>query len=194
MQFAYSKIHPFEDRVLILMKAHGHIVQLNIERTFPSLAQIPGTPVLPLPFLYLQPLAHDFVLHPYVYVCVSHSVMSDSLQPHGLAHQALLSMEFSWREYWSGLPFPSSGYLPNPTMEHGFPALHADSLPSELPGKPLHPYNLPSSSFHKRGIVQYATFESYFTYHNACNIYLYVSSLFFFLLSVFKLRHIWFTM
>ena len=84
MQFAYSKIHPFEDRVLILMKAHGHIVQLNIERTFPSLAQIPGTPVLPLPFLYLQPLAHDFVLHPYVYVCVSHSVMSDSLQPHGL--------------------------------------------------------------------------------------------------------------
>ena len=57
MQFAYSKIHPFEDRVLILMKAHGHIVQLNIERTFPSLAQIPGTPVLPLPFLYLQPLA-----------------------------------------------------------------------------------------------------------------------------------------
>ena len=56
MQFAYSKIHPFEDRVLILMKAHGHIVQLNIERTFPSLAQIPGTPVLPLPFLYLQPL------------------------------------------------------------------------------------------------------------------------------------------
>ena len=39
-------------------------------------------------------------------VCVSHSVVSDSVRPHG-PHQALLSMGFSRQEYWSGLPFPS---------------------------------------------------------------------------------------
>ena len=43
---------------------------------------------------------------------------------------------FSWQVYWSGLPFLSPGDLPNPGMELGSPALQADSLPSELPGKP----------------------------------------------------------
>ena len=43
--------------------------------------------------------------------------------------QALLSMEFSRQEYWSGLPFPSPGDLPNPWIEHQSPALQADSLP-----------------------------------------------------------------
>ena len=47
-----------------------------------------------------------------------------------------LSMGFSRQEYWSGLPFPSPGDLPDPGMEPGSPALQADSLPSELPGKP----------------------------------------------------------
>ena len=37
--------------------------------------------------------------------------------------------------YWSGLPFPSPGDLPHPGMEPGSPALQADSLPSEPPGK-----------------------------------------------------------
>ena len=45
-------------------------------------------------------------------------------------------MAFSRQEYWSGLPFPYSGDLPNPGIEPGFPALQADSLPSEPPGKP----------------------------------------------------------
>ena len=44
-----------------------------------------------------------------------------------------LFMEFSRQEDWSGLPFPSPGDLPNPGIESGFPALQADSLPSELP-------------------------------------------------------------
>ena len=55
---------------------------------------------------------------------VSGSVMSDSLEPHGLfessgtvAHQAPLSMEFSRQEYWSGLPCPPPGDLPDPGME-----------------------------------------------------------------------------
>ena len=40
-------------------------------------------------------------------------------------------------EYWSGLPFPSLGDLPNPAIEPGSPALQADSLPAE-PGEKLH--------------------------------------------------------
>ena len=43
--------------------------------------------------------------------------------PWTMAHQAPLSMDFSWQEYWSGLPFPSSGDLPNPGMEPASPAL-----------------------------------------------------------------------
>ena len=45
-------------------------------------------------------------------------------------------MEFPRKEYWSGLPFPSSGDLPNPGMEPRSPALQADSLPAETQGKP----------------------------------------------------------
>ena len=39
------------------------------------------------------------------------------------------------QKYWSGLPFPSPGDLPDPGIEPGSPALQADSLPSEPPGK-----------------------------------------------------------
>ena len=63
-------------------------------------------------------------------------VVSDSVIPWTVAHQAPLSMEFSRHKYWSGLPFPSSGDLPNPGLEPGSPALQADSLPTELLGKP----------------------------------------------------------
>ena len=48
-----------------------------------------------------------------------------------LACQALPSMGFSRQEYWSGLPFPSSGHLPDPGIKPGSLALQADSLPSE---------------------------------------------------------------
>ena len=40
------------------------------------------------------------------------------------------------QEYWSGLPFPSPGDLPDPGIEPGSPAFQADPLPSEPPGKP----------------------------------------------------------
>ena len=56
--------------------------------------------------------------------------------PWSVARQAPPSMGFSRQEYWSGLPFPSPGDLPNPGIEPQSPALHADSLPSEPPGKP----------------------------------------------------------
>ena len=52
--------------------------------------------------------------------------------PGTVACQAPPSMGFSRQEYWSGLPFPSPGDLPNPGIEPGSPALQADSLPTEL--------------------------------------------------------------
>ena len=108
---------------------------------------------------------------------LSHSVMSDSLWPHGLQLTRLLCpWGFSRPECWSGLPYPPPGDVPNPGMrpksprtagkfftiwasseaheywseepipspadfpnpgtEVGSPALQADSLPAELPGKP----------------------------------------------------------
>ena len=69
---------------------------------------------------------------------LSRSIVSDSLQPHGLKPtQAPLSKGFSRQEYWSGLPFPPPGDLPNPGIEPRSPALQADSLLSEPPGKSL---------------------------------------------------------
>ena len=56
--------------------------------------------------------------------------------PWTVAHQAPPSMGFSRQEYWSGLPFPSPGDLPNQGIEPGSPALQADVLPSESPGNP----------------------------------------------------------
>ena len=47
------------------------------------------------------------------------------------------SMGFSRQEYWSGLPFPSPGDLPDPGIEPRSPALQADALTSEPPGKPF---------------------------------------------------------
>ena len=70
--------------------------------------------------------------------CVSHSVMSDFLQPYRLYPlQAPLCMEFSRQEYRSGLSFPSPGDLSDPGIEPGSPALQANSLSSEPSGKPI---------------------------------------------------------
>ena len=56
--------------------------------------------------------------------------------PWTVAYQAPLSMGFSRQEYWSGLPCPLPGDLPNPGIKPRSPTLLADSLPSEPPGKP----------------------------------------------------------
>ena len=72
---------------------------------------------------------------------VSHSVVSDTVTPWAVVCQAPISMEFSRQEYWSGLPFPSPGDLPdpgiNPEIKSESPVLQADSLSSESPGKPI---------------------------------------------------------
>ena len=48
--------------------------------------------------------------------------------------------EFSRQEYWSGLPFPSPGDLPDPGIDPRSAALPADALPTEPPGKPSYTY------------------------------------------------------
>ena len=54
--------------------------------------------------------------------------------PWSIVHQAPPSMGFSGQEYWSGLPFPSPGDLPDPGIEPRSPALQVDTLTSESPG------------------------------------------------------------
>ena len=71
-----------------------------------------------------------------VCVCVlSHSGLSNSVTPWTVAPQAPLSMGFPRQDYWSGQPFLSPGDLPDPGNEPGFPALQADLLLFESPGK-----------------------------------------------------------
>ena len=57
--------------------------------------------------------------------------------PWTVAYQAPPSMGFSRQDYWSGMPFPPPGDLPNSGIEPKFPSLQADSLPSETLGKPV---------------------------------------------------------
>ena len=57
--------------------------------------------------------------------------------PWTVAHQAPPSMRFFRQEYWSGLPFPSPEDLPDPGIKPRSPALQADALTSEPPGKPV---------------------------------------------------------
>ena len=68
---------------------------------------------------------------------VSHSAMPYSLRPWAAPHQVPPSMGFSRQGYWSSLPFPSPGDLPDPGIEPRSLALQADSLPTELPGSPV---------------------------------------------------------
>ena len=76
------------------------------------------------------------------------------MTPWTVARQALLSMEFSRQEYWSGLPFLSLGDLPDPGIELGSPALQADSLPSKAPGKlNLDEYTIKSQGYDSVALV-----------------------------------------
>ena len=67
---------------------------------------------------------------------VSHCRAQLFVTPWTVACQAPLSVGFPRQEYWSGLPFPSPGDLPDLGIEPRSPALQADALPSESPGKP----------------------------------------------------------
>ena len=68
----------------------------------------------------------------------SHWTISYSfVTPWTVAGQALLSMGFPRKEYWSLLPFPSSGHLPYPGIEPMSPALSGGFFTTEPPGKPF---------------------------------------------------------
>ena len=62
--------------------------------------------------------------------------MFDSAALWTVARQAPLSMEFFSQEYWSGLPFPTPGDLPDPGIKPGSPALAGGFFTTEPPGKP----------------------------------------------------------
>ena len=72
---------------------------------------------------------------------LSHSVVSDSFEiPWAVAHHTPLFIGFSRQEYWSGLPIPSPGNLPNPGIKPESsvaPALAGGFFTTEPPGKPL---------------------------------------------------------
>ena len=70
---------------------------------------------------------------------VSHSFSRIQLfvTPWTVAHQAPLSMELSRQEYWSGLPFPPPGDLPDPGIEPMSPAMAGRFFTTEPPGKPF---------------------------------------------------------
>ena len=80
-----------------------------------------------------------------------------------VAYQTPQSMEFSRQEYWSGLPSPSPGDLPNPGIEPGSPALQPDTLPSEPPGKPKTAYKEQRHHFAKKSlhVQSYSFFSSH---------------------------------
>ena len=78
-------------------------------------------------------MLYDSTIWPF---SVSHSVVSLFATPWTVACQGPSSMEFPRQEFWSGFPFPSPGYLPDPGIEPGCPTLQADALSSEPPGKP----------------------------------------------------------
>ena len=94
----------------------------------------------PLRFTFVQHLLTRPSAAPAVLLLLrllSRSVVSRLFAaPWTVAHQALPSVGFFRREYWSGLPFPSPGDLPDPGIKPGSPVLEADALTSEPPGKP----------------------------------------------------------
>ena len=73
----------------------------------------------------------------YFTCCQAANIAGSFVTPWTVAPEATLSMGFSRQEYWSGLPFPSPGDIPNPGAEPGSPELQADSLPSHQ-GSPIH--------------------------------------------------------
>ena len=89
-----------------------------------------------------------------VFACMC-LVMSDSATPWTAACQAPVSMEFSRQEYWSGLPFPPPGDLPNPGIEPvspTSPALAGRVFTTESLGK--------SATRHRRNLIKQGAFLS----------------------------------
>ena len=89
--------------------------------------------------LHCSPETTTTLLIGYV-LCYAWSLSRVFATPWAVACQAPL-WGFSRPEYWSGLSCPPPGNLPNPRIKPKSPALQADSLPSEVPGKPINANN-----------------------------------------------------
>ena len=85
----------------------------------------------------------EYIQIPSLWLLFSHKVMSNPATSWAVASQVPLSTEFPRQEYWSGLPFPSPGDLPDPGIEPMSPALVGISFTTEPPGKPT--FSLPHS-------------------------------------------------
>ena len=77
-----------------------------------------------------------FNVFPFANVCACAQSCLTVCDPMDCSPPGSLSMEFSKQEYWSELPFPNPGDLPNPGIESRSPTLQTDSLPPEPQGKP----------------------------------------------------------
>ena len=105
---------------------------------------LPPTPTPPQSLFWPTPVLLLILCQHFFESCLgscpvlSHSVVSDSVTPWTVPHEPARLFHlwrFSRQEYWSGLPCPPLGDLPNPGIEPGSAALQADSLLSEAPGK-----------------------------------------------------------
>ena len=82
-------------------------------------------------------------------LCLVVQSCSTLCSPLNYSSQVPLSMGLSRQEYWSGLPCPPPGDLPNPGIEHRSPTLQVDSLPSEPPGKLRDSWRTVKLCFHR---------------------------------------------
>ena len=87
-------------------------------------------------FFTTEPPEKPHILYTCLLLSSSPSNISNSLQLHGLQAMASLSMGFSRKEYWSGLPFPPPEGLPDPEIKPASPELTGRFLSTEPPGKP----------------------------------------------------------
>ena len=87
--------------------------------------------------------------------------MSDSFDPMDCNPPGSSVHGIRTQEYWSGWPFPSPGDLPDPGIKPGSPALQADSLPTELLGKPLH-YEGRDKNLHNLGTISFRVLSNRF--------------------------------
>ena len=115
----FSFTPPFSSHTQLISSSYFDLKRVVLKREYPHLS------ITSLP-TYLDMFHVSFT---------SHSVVWLFATPWTVAHQAPLSMGFLIQEHWSELQFPSPGHLPNPGIEPGSPALQADSLLSEPPGK-----------------------------------------------------------
>ena len=124
------KYHISEDSMITTFYLHHH--------------SLPPFSILnsPCPILLSPPHRYNVCVSLCVCVCQLLSCVQLFVTPWTIVCQALLSMEFSKQENWSGLPIPSPRDLHDQGIEPQSPALQADSLPFEPPGKPH--YNVSS--------------------------------------------------